>query len=183
MMKKLKKDYGALTTTCHGTAPRKFNPAYSSHSSLTTVTSDVIDFEKFTVTGNVFKMLLGSFVEEMDAIDDSAEELPSTDEALTSQPSALSQPRSPPLWSISEDSPAFSPSPAAAMEGAYAMHATESPENYTCGAQQAPTDVERSTSMHSSSTSPRHLNSTQQSPSPSEQPKGMRDKISRFLSS
>ncbi|CAO2655473.1 Nn.00g105370.m01.CDS01 [Neocucurbitaria sp. VM-36] len=42
---------------------------------------DMIDFERFSVTGNVFKMLLGSFVEEMDAIDDSVEDLLSSPEA------------------------------------------------------------------------------------------------------
>jgi hypothetical protein len=146
-------------------------------------TSDVIDFEKFTVTGNVFKMLLGSFVEEMDAIDDSTDELLSTDEALTSQSSAFSQPRSPPLFSISEDSPAFSPSPAATMEYAYAVHANESLEHYTYGMQQAPTAVQRSTSMSSSATAPRHVNSIQNSPSPPEETKGRRNRLSHLFSS
>ena len=35
---------------------------------LTKTRRDIIDYEKFTISGDVNKMLLGSFVEEMDAI-------------------------------------------------------------------------------------------------------------------
>lgn len=37
---------------------------------LTHSLSDMVDHEMFSVNGNVFKMLLGSFVEEMDAMDE-----------------------------------------------------------------------------------------------------------------
>jgi hypothetical protein len=65
----------------------------------------MIDVEKFSVTGNVFKMLLGSFVEEMDAINDSIEDFSSLDESLSFQATALTPTNDLPLRSISEDIP------------------------------------------------------------------------------
>jgi hypothetical protein len=41
---------------------------------LTPASSDRIDVEKFTDSGNVFKMLLGRFIEEMDHVNDETED-------------------------------------------------------------------------------------------------------------
>jgi hypothetical protein len=65
----------------------------------------MIDVEKFSVTGNVFKMLLGSFVEEMDAINDSVEELFSLDESPPFQATGSNPANNLPLRSISEGTP------------------------------------------------------------------------------
>jgi hypothetical protein len=63
---------------------------------------DMIDVEKISITGNVFKMLLGSFVEEIDAMNDSVEDLSSPDESPSFQAIVSTPTKNPPLLPISE---------------------------------------------------------------------------------
>jgi hypothetical protein len=64
---------------------------------------DIVDHEKFSVTGDVFKMLLGSFVEEIDARDDSAEILSSPEKSPHNQATAVGPTRNLPMRAISEE--------------------------------------------------------------------------------
>lgn len=71
----------------------------------------MIDFEKFSITGNIFKMLLGSFVEEIDAIDDSVEDQSSPDESPPFQAIGSTPTKNLPLRPISEEIHESIPSP------------------------------------------------------------------------
>jgi len=64
--------------------------------------SDMIDFEKFSITGDVFKMLLGSFVEEMDAINDDMEDT-ALDDSPPTHPSMSTPTKTLPMQPIFEE--------------------------------------------------------------------------------
>ena len=51
---------------------------------LTPASRDMIDFEKFIIKGNVFKMLLGSFIKEMDYINNETKDVLSPNNDLQS---------------------------------------------------------------------------------------------------
>lgn len=73
--------------------------------------SDIIDYEKFTIGGDIDKMLLGSFVEEMDArnSDDEGHSSPGESAPLRSAASLAANGR--PLKSIDEHPQNQFPSP------------------------------------------------------------------------
>jgi hypothetical protein len=131
-------------------------------------------------------MLLGSFVEEMDAINDSAEDLSSPDEVPTSQVNGTTPTKSFPLRSISEEWQDGMPLSAASMGSNYGMLKTPSPENYTLGrVQNDLLPAGHTSSSQRSAAIPRHINSMPQSqapPAPPEQSRGKRNRLSGFFS-
>jgi hypothetical protein len=84
-------------TTCRIAVSSKSDPLLLFTITLRFDSRDMIDVEKISITGNVFKMLLGSFVEEIDAMNDSVEDLISSDESSPIQETEL------PLQPISEE--------------------------------------------------------------------------------